>query len=62
MGAATDISFTLVDFDQVLVAGGKRERFSVLVTIIRQRVGEACDEARGEAWTQKVVEGSSEIE
>lgn len=41
-----EMGYSVVDFDQMLVFGGKRMRFSCLSTIIWKKVGETWKEAR----------------
>ncbi len=43
---AGDMGYSVVDFDQVFIAGGKRMRFAVIATIIWKRAGEVWKEAR----------------
>jgi hypothetical protein len=40
------MGYSVVDFDQMLIFGGKRMRFSCLSTIIWKKVGEIWKEAR----------------
>lgn len=43
---ASDMGYSVVDFDQLFIAGGKRMRFSVIATIIWKQVDEVWKEAR----------------
>jgi hypothetical protein len=42
----SDMGYGVVDFEQVLVAGGKRYRFDVIATIIWKKVGNTWKESR----------------
>jgi hypothetical protein len=53
---ASDMGYSVVDFDQVFIGQGKRLRFSVLATIVWKRSGEAWKEARYHSSLLKVVE------
>lgn len=53
---AHDMGYSVVDFDQVFIAGEKRLRFSVLATIIWKQVGGDWKEARYHSSMLKVVE------
>jgi len=53
---AADMGYGVVDFDQVFIAGGKRQRFSVLATIVWKRVGDGWKESRYHSSLLKVVE------
>jgi hypothetical protein len=53
---AQGMGYSVVDFDQVLIAGEKRLRFSVLATIIWKQVGGDWKEARYHSSMLKVVE------
>lgn len=44
--AHADMGYSVVDFDQVFIAGDKRMRFSVIATIIWKKVGEGWQESR----------------
>ena len=51
-----DMGYSVVDFDQMLVVGGKKMRFSVLSTIIWKRVEDTWKESRYHCSTLKVKE------
>jgi len=51
-----DMGYCVVDFDQMLVVGGKKMRFSVLSTIIWKRVGDVWKESRYHCSLLKVKE------
>jgi len=53
---AQGMGYSVVDFDQVFIAGEKRLRFSVLATIIWKQVGGDWKEARYHSSMLKVVE------
>jgi hypothetical protein len=42
----TDMGYSVVDFDQILIAFGKRMRFSVIATIIWKKEGDTWKESR----------------
>ena len=42
----TDMGYSVVDFDQIFIAFGKRMRFSVIATIIWKKVGDTWKESR----------------
>ncbi|MCU0319580.1 MAG: nuclear transport factor 2 family protein [Flavobacteriales bacterium] len=54
--ATVDMGYSVVDFDQVFIAEGKRLRFSVLATIIWKRSKVGWQEARYHSSLVKVVE------
>ncbi len=51
-----DMGYSVVDFDQMLVVGGKKMRFSVLSTIIWKRVEDTWKESRYHCSILKVKE------
>ncbi|MEO0332425.1 MAG: nuclear transport factor 2 family protein [Bacteroidota bacterium] len=51
-----EMGYSVVDFDQMLVVGEKRMRFSVIATIIWKKVGEVWKEARYHSSLIKVEE------
>lgn len=53
---ASDMGYSVVDFDQVFIGEGKLLRFSVLATIVWKRAGDAWKEARYHSSLLKVVE------
>jgi ketosteroid isomerase-like protein len=53
---ATDMGYSVVDFDQVFIGDGRRLRFSVLATIVWKRSGDGWKEARYHSSLLKVAE------
>lgn len=52
----SEMGYSVVDFDQMFIAGDKRMRFSVIATIIWKKVGEIWKEARYHSSLIKVEE------
>lgn len=51
-----DMGYSVVDFDQLFVVGGKKMRFSVIATIIWKHTGNLWQESRYHGSLIKVVE------